>query len=197
MTTPFTRPDLGGPLDLEARRDAAPKDGLVKGMFFQSIVEQVEATGRRWDPGRRYFGFKDYPLREFLDVLAEGAPLAYPDVSPKEAVCRVGRDVYPTFVQSMVGRVLFGMVGEDFAAALSLAGKAYRIGQTIGSCEVTEVDDGRAVVQLRDVWAFPDAYQIGIYEGGLTAFRLEGEVRIRLLSPCDADLEITWRPRKA
>jgi uncharacterized protein (TIGR02265 family) len=192
----FQLPDFEVPLDLETRLDEAPEDGRVKGMFFQSILEQVAAAGASYPTEQRYFGFKDYPLRDFLRILGEAAPLAHPGESPREALRRVGRQVYPTFVQSMVGKVLFGMVGDDFSAALSLAGKAYRISQTVGSAEVGENEAGRAIIHLRDVWAFPDAYQVGIYEGGLDVFGLEGEVRVRLLSSCDADLEVRWQPRE-
>ena len=50
----------------------------------------------------------------------------------------------------------------------------------------------RAVVALRDLWNFPDSYQVGVFEGAMETFGLRGDIRVRVHSLADVDLLITW-----
>ena len=61
---------------------------------------------------------------------------------------------------------------------------------TPGTVTLTERGEGRARVELRQIWSFPDAYQVGVFEGAMLALDIEGEVQLRVLSPCDADFEV-------
>ena len=46
---------------------------------------------------------------------------------------------------------------------------------------------------LRDVWNFGDTYQVGVIEGAMQSFLIEGTVEARLLGrPCDVDLLLHW-----
>jgi uncharacterized protein (TIGR02265 family) len=61
-----------------------------------------------------------------------------------------------------------------------------------GVMSLVERGERRARVELRQIWPFPDAYQVGVFEGALQAIDLAGEVQVRVLSPCDVDFEVTW-----
>jgi uncharacterized protein (TIGR02265 family) len=191
MAGEFTDPDWEAPLDLGERLAAVPPDITIKGMFFQLIVDEARnASGR--SPGReRYVPFKGYPADEWMKVLVECAGLTYPRLPAREGIRRLGRRVYGMFVETMVGRVLFSVVGGSTTAALRVLPQAYRISGT-GKAEVSVIRDDRAVVHLRGLWDFPDAYHVGVLEGGLTALGRVGKVRVRVLSLCDVDMELTW-----
>ena len=85
--------------------------------------------------------------------------------------------------------------GVDFASALRVIPAIYR-NVSAGSCEM-EIDrrNGIAIARLRGIWDWPDAWQVGLFEGGLLAFREVGTVRVRNRSLCEADLEIRWSQR--
>ena len=51
---------------------------------------------------------------------------------------------------------------------------------------------GRAVIALRGVWAFPDVHELGVFEGVLQYFEKSGRVLVRVLSMCDVDLLLEW-----
>jgi hypothetical protein len=71
-------------LHLEQRIAGAPDSGLVKGWLFQSVLEQAAAHGVTLDTLRRYLGFKDYPVTEYLELLAQAAVRVRPDLPAVE-----------------------------------------------------------------------------------------------------------------
>ena len=186
-------PDAGPSLALAERIASAPADSVIKGLFFQAIVDQAcAASGRA--PGReRYLPFKGYPFTEWLEVLVECARLAHPRLPPREGLRRIGRCVVPRFAESTLGKVLLGVAGTSVAASLHVFPRMYASVGSSGTVRVRDVASTRAVVELRGLWDFPDAYHVGIFEGGLEALGHTGSVRAESRSPSDADLELTWR----
>jgi uncharacterized protein (TIGR02265 family) len=191
----FREPDMWAPLALEERLQALPAAANVKGMFLSNIADLVEQrSGKR--PGRpRYVGFKSYPLREMIELLPQAAELAYPGLPAREGMRRLGRLAYPTFASSTVGRVVMSIAGEDPRAALHVAPKAYRLIGNAGTASVVDSGENEAILQLRGVWGWPDAYNVGVHEGALDALGVFGEVLVRVHSLCDVDLLVSWRPR--
>jgi uncharacterized protein (TIGR02265 family) len=195
MAVGFGEPDALAPLDLEERLEALPRAATVKGMFLSNIVDLVEQrSGER--PGRsRYVAFANYPLREMVELLPQAAELAYPGLPVRQGMRQLGRLAYPTFASSTVGRVVMSMAGDDPRAALHVAPKAYRLVGNTGTARAVDTGDREAVLELRGVWGWPESYNVGVHEGALDALGVDGEVRVRVLSLCDADLLIRWRPR--
>jgi uncharacterized protein (TIGR02265 family) len=192
MTEGFHQPDVLAPLELDARLSGIPKDANVKGMFLSSLVDHVEArTGERIGR-KRYVAFVSYPLAELLELLPKAAELVHPNLPVREGMRRLGQAAYPTFADSTLGRVLMSIAGSDPRAALHLAPRAYRLVGNTGEARVVDVDDCTSILELRGVWSFPDAYNVGVHEGALEAFGQDGEVRVRVHSISDVDLEIRW-----
>lgn len=192
MDEVFHLPEWSAPLDLAAHLRLAPAESTVKGMFLQQIVEAaLAASGTRLGRGE-YSAVKDYPLHEWLELLVRGAGLTHPDVPVREGLRRLGQRCYPMLAESMIGKILVSVAGNDINAILRVAPRVYRVSSTIGAVEVSFLEPQRAIIQLREIWDFPDAYQVGIYEGGLRALGRSGEVRVRVLGPASADLELVW-----
>lgn len=187
----FRVPDFSAPLDAEARIAMAPSDGWVRGMFFHDPIALArERSGRA--PGlSRYTSFKSYPLRDYLRVLVSCAQLVHPDLPLREGLRRLGHLAYPAFVGSTIGRVLFS-VASDWIAALRLASQAYRVAVSPGRVFVQDAGPGRAIAELRHMWSFAEAYQVGIFEGALRAFGKTGTVRIRIQTTSEVDLLLEW-----
>ena len=50
----------------------------------------------------------------------------------------------------------------------------------------------RGLIALRNTWAYPDCYHVGIFEEALTQYNCQGQVKVAVRSMCDVDFEITW-----
>jgi uncharacterized protein (TIGR02265 family) len=191
-TETFVTPDPLAPIDLDERIARCPKNAGVKGMFFEAIVEKARARG--WDGGReRYVAFRGYPLEEWLEVLPTAARFAHPHVPTREGMRRFGQAAFEVFTSSTAGRVLFSMAGRNVRLAISLAGRAFDVIGSHGSVEILSNEPGRAVLGLRDMWDYIDAWHVGIYEGALTALGAAGTVRVKNHDLSNGDLELTYR----
>jgi uncharacterized protein (TIGR02265 family) len=193
-TVRFAAPALTAPLDLAAHLALAPKHGTVKGMFFRKILGDVRTDSGKRLRERSYLPFSDYPLSEWLTLLYEAAQCAYPHEPVRAGLRRLGRSMYPTFVDSMIGKVVLSVAGNNVTRALALYPKIWSVISNHGSATVDELTEGRAVIRLRNVWDFLDSFQLGSLEGGMGFFGVAAKVGVARISPCDADFEIVWTP---
>jgi len=193
MTDSFTLPDTSVPLDLEERLAKVPAGLTVKGMFLQSTADAAAAVSRAKLGRGHWVGFKDYPVREWLQLLVECGRVVHPRVSPREGIRRLGQRAYPTFAESTIGKVVMSVAGNNLAAALRQAPRAYAVSGNGTTLESGSVAEGNALLHLRGAWDFPETWGVGVFEGVLTAFRREGTIRVRTLSLCDVDLDVTWK----
>jgi uncharacterized protein (TIGR02265 family) len=188
----FHLPDWSAPIDLAERLRWVPAEHTIKGMFIQKILEESRGASETMPAPDRYAPFQDYPMREWLDLLVRCAPLAHPRASQREALRRFGQSAYAMFAASVVGQVLVGFVNQDVSARIRLLPRIYRLLRRAGSVDASFPAPRRAIVHLRDVWDFPDAYHVGVSEGALRALGVAGQVKVRLISQASADLDVSW-----
>jgi uncharacterized protein (TIGR02265 family) len=183
------------PLDTEERLAHAPRDRTVKGMVLESIAEVVvESCGRAEARIGPYMAFADYPIHELLELLPRAASLAFPHMPQRKAMCFMGRRAFFAIRRSMAGKALFAIAGRRFESALPLVTRAYSM---VSGANVRLAHSGpnEAVVELRDIWAYPDCYHPGLFEAALDDYETQGLVLVRRLSLCDVDVGIQWTPR--
>jgi uncharacterized protein (TIGR02265 family) len=192
-TERYVYPILTAPLDLAAHLALAPKHGKVKGMFFRRIIEETKTVSGRSMHARPYFSFSDYPLADWLTLLHDAALFAYPKEPVRAGLRRLGRSMYATFVESMIGKVVFSVAQGNIMQALPLYPRIWSVVSNHGSAEVDELTEGRVVIRLRNVWDFLDSFQLGALEGGVSFFGVTADVKLHSISPSDADFEVTWR----
>lgn len=190
----FGRPGWDEPIDVEGRLANAPEDGWVRGMFFQGLVDFAKTKPGAPLGRDRYLAFKAYPLREYIELLARLAAAAFPDSTLREGLRRLGHRAYPNLMASTFGKVLFSVAANDFGEAVKLVGQVYRVVASPGRVHVAQLEPGLARLELRHMWTFADAYQVGVFEGGMKAFRREGEVLVRVAGVSEVDLLLRWRP---
>ncbi len=188
----FEEPRWHAPLHIEPYLSGANPAGTVKGMFFTCVNDLArEKSGSA--PGREtYTRFKSYPLREWLEMLPECARLAYPRLSIHSALFETGFHIYRTFSESTVGRVVMSVAGRDVHAAIRLTARAYAAVASSSSVTVVEHEARRAVFELRNFWEYPDCYQAGVLAAGVQSYGEKPRVRVRSISRCDCDVELTW-----
>lgn len=180
---------------LEQYVRGCPTTAKVKGMYIDAVLRSVDRAGAVRPTAQRFFAFRDYPLREAMQLTLDAALAIYPNQSPRHGVTQLGRTAYPALATTTVGKVLFSVAGRSFENTLRLCRKAWELSVSPGSADLTFWGEGHATVALRGVWNFTDTYQVGIMLGTLDAFGLQGSVvPMRRGALCDVDLEIRWTP---
>jgi uncharacterized protein (TIGR02265 family) len=145
--------------------------------------------------GSRHLTFKDYPLAEYLELLGRAACLVQPQLTPKETLRLLGRSVYPTFAQSLVGKVFisgFGSGHEGARTGLRLVTHVYKLTSNHAVANLTQGSDGVSRVELENVWTFPDSYHAGIFEGAAEAFGGRASIEVQARSLCSATLTLRY-----
>lgn len=179
--------------ELEQLIVQTPETATVKGMFLSSFLDSLDRGGFPRPTTARFVSFKDYPLRQFMQLMLAAISTAWPTLPPSAGLRRLGQSAYPTLAESVVGRVLFSVAGRNFGTALQLTEKAYKLSLNPGTARLANLTEKSAVLEMRDIWNFADSYQVGVMEGAMVAYRVKGEVRAQKLPrPCDVNLHLRW-----
>jgi uncharacterized protein (TIGR02265 family) len=118
-----------------------------------------------------------------------------PTEPPLRTLRELGRGAYPAFAESLVGKVVLSSLGSGHDGArsgLAWVARVYKMTSNHASASVQELSSDVAVVELKDVWTFPDAYHVGIFEGAARAFGGEVAVVAKAKSLSAATLTVTW-----
>ena len=198
-TGPSERPWLSEPsLRLRERLAGVPPDGLVKGWLIHSIVENAKRSGVELTIEKKFLTFRDYPMREYLELLGQAAVRVEPDRPPLETLRELGRGVYSTFSKSLFGKVIIAGLGDGHAGArtgLRWISRVYKMTSNHTAVDFAESSEDTSVVTLTNVWSFPDAYHVGIFEGAARAFGGNVSVQVSSASLSSATLTFTWATR--
>jgi uncharacterized protein (TIGR02265 family) len=180
--------------ELEAWISETPLEATVKGMYLDSLLSMLKRRGAEPATARRYLSFKDYPLHELMRLMLDAVGVLYPDTSPHEGMIALGRLAFPTLLSTTVGKVIFSIAGNSWVRALNLVTKAYEVSIRPGTASVEDLTETSARVELRQIWNFGDSYQVGVFEGAMAHFRVNGSVRaVRVGRRCDVDLSMQWK----
>ena len=190
---PAFRKEVG---ELQSWIDDTPEFCTVKGMYVTGILQALDNFGIE-HPDLRVQAFKDYPLRDYMVLLLNAALTMHPGQAPKEGLRLLGQLAVPTFAYSLVGAVITSTVGRNWEMGLKFVSRGYELSLKPGTAVVAELADGRALVELRDVWNFGDSYQVGVMEGLMSACDVQGTVTAKSTSRCDVDLHLEWEARGA
>jgi uncharacterized protein (TIGR02265 family) len=190
----FREPDFYAPLDVELYVRQTPPHATIKGLFLSNHVAMAgERRTRLYGVRERYVAFKDYPLKEHVQLLPDVAQLLHPHRPLRDALRRVGQKVYPAFASSLLGKVMFQAVGHDIGAVIRTGTKAFRIASNVGRVDILRLGDKEAWFRLDEMYNYIDAYQVGVFEGPFLMFGLEPTVRVWLDSPTSGEFYVTWR----
>jgi uncharacterized protein (TIGR02265 family) len=189
----FTAPDWTVSVDFETRMAAIPARATARGMFFQFLIQAMGAGAPAEAIGRRYVAFKNYPVREYVELIRLGCASRPVRVSPAEYVRRLGRSVYPNYAKTLTGTAIFAVAGHSYRRVVELCPAAYRVGMEPGTITVRSISDGHAVVELRELYNLPDLHQVGIWEGAMDVCNVKGEIKVNTIDFGSVDFELDWR----
>jgi uncharacterized protein (TIGR02265 family) len=194
----LTRPDFAGDIDEKAYIERVPPDAFCKGMFFHDVLAMV----RRLAPASegqlkasmrpRYLPFKDYPLREHMELTARAARLVYPNRPTREGLRMLGWLAFPAFAESMVGRVVFGVLGNDLDDTFRVGPRSFELSMTRGRARAERIADRHWRYEFHDIFGYLDCYYVGVMEGPIRRLGFSPDVRLALTTPSSGMMEIQW-----
>jgi uncharacterized protein (TIGR02265 family) len=172
------------------RIQEAPESGTVRGLYFGEIMRLVPWL--RASNTRRYLPFSKYPLREYMQLLVDAGRAAHPSKTPHNALQALGLTTYSTFASSIAGMSLLSSMAIDVERVLELAPRAYPLTITPGSVEIVSRTPGEAIVQLRNMWTFPESYHVGVWLGAMEILSVEGTIDVIRHGWCNVDFHLRW-----
>lgn len=182
--------DWNQPIDPQAYLSITPPGHSVRGMFFQDLYKQM---GEEHPPDRRYIAFKNYPLEDWMRLVAKAAPILYPDLSLRQAIRNLGYSGFSSFAESSLGKVFFAF-SKDFVATAKLISRAFAVIQNYGQFEIEVLDERNVVLSMREVWDFADVYYVGSFEGSKSVNHFAFDTLIRRSKTLDTiDLKLILR----
>jgi uncharacterized protein (TIGR02265 family) len=188
----FVEPDWSRSIDFEAYLAAIPADASVRGMFLPALIQSLGPDAPPPMRARRYVPFKNYPIREYVELMAQCCHRPTLGIAPAERVRRLGHGIYRSYASTITGTAIFAAAGGSFRRVLELCPSAFHLAASHCKVTVRELGEGRGVLELRRLWLVPDLHGVGIVEGALEVCNARGQVRVQKLGLADVDLEITW-----
>ena len=111
------------------------------------------------------------------------ATALHPELSLRLALRALGRSTYRTFLTSLTGRIVFGVLGGDINKLIAATTKAYGITQSHGRATVIEASNPPGVLEYRDLVQFLDAFEIGVVEEAVASCGLTPLIEVQLATP--------------
>lgn len=192
----YVDPDWSQPIDFEERLAAIPREAVVRGMFLQLLVDSIDPEQLAKLPKRRYLAFKNYPVREYVELLLTVSQCRR-SKSPADCVRRLGWRVYPSYSKTISGTAIFAVAGRDFRRVIELSPAAYKVGMSPGSVQIRSLDAQHARVELRQIYNLPDLHQVGIWEGAMQTCGVEGRIQTEIIDYGAVNFEVSWRHPEA
>jgi uncharacterized protein (TIGR02265 family) len=197
----WREPDYTLPIDLEGLIRQLPPNAESIGFFMTDLLRQVRAKEPSVDlferanlPRRTYIPFVHYPQEEWLRLHYHAALVLFPDVTPGEALRRLGRTAFDAFYATAVGRHLMSLIARDPQQLLLHSPMAYRLCGNFGKVTCRVSGERLVCMSAREVPEFVE-YHCGVIEGGLARTGNRAILRVDVLAFDAADLEIRWEPQ--
>jgi uncharacterized protein (TIGR02265 family) len=188
----YAPPDLTRPLDVDAWLRTLPANATCKGLVAESILDSVPGT-KLTDV--KFASFREYPLRDILELKVAAARVLRPDAPLREGIAVVGQALFPKFVSTLLGRVMYGVFGGNVSSILRMANKSYEQTQNLGRVETTVVSATSVRMHFTNCWTFLDSYHVGVVQGTLAACKVAGVVHVKMDSDIEGTLLVEWKPR--
>jgi uncharacterized protein (TIGR02265 family) len=165
----------------------------VKGFYLRALRKELSDNGHHLTTEASYREFGDYPISAAQELLRECTRRLYPSETRVEGLRRIGWIIYPTFLATMVGKVVFASVGNDIREVLRVAGRGFEISLSAGRYQAVRIGERDAYIAVRDFPLYPDSLLVGVIEGAFAHYGYaEAKVEPKVLSMTDVDYQLSW-----
>lgn len=194
----FRAPRRDLPLDLDVIIASLPIDASIKGMFALSTLERAKDRKRAQEEAglgaMRIQPFSDVPYGPYLRLVFAIAEQVHPRLPRAEALRLFHHSYYETLSKSMVGRVMFGVLGKETNRVLAMGPRGYEV--SVRFAKVTAESEGSGHIRYNFVnypAAIIESCDAGVVEGAL-AFCGEtgGVVSVRIDGPLAGSIDARW-----
>lgn len=193
----FRAPDPSR-LNVDAVLARVPSTATVKGLFMETLLQDIDSSereqllARAGITFRRYTTFYDYPYSDLLRLERVLAQRAHPELAEGEGIRKLCSAFYEAFAQTMAGRVVFGVLGRNARRIMPLGPKGWKICVGMGRVESEVVGDTHVRYHFHDYPGLIEAADVGVVEGALGFCRVQGTIAIAEIREGDAVLDIRW-----
>lgn len=196
----FVEPRFDHDLDVEGVVAQVPEKALIKGFFVDSfeklvLAERPELKGKLYEawPRPSYSPLKSYWRGEVLKVEAHLAHLMFPSLPLREALRRAAQRVYPTFLSSLIGRVvLVALFAGDVDAVLKAGPKMMSSMVNYGRVTAERKGEGHWLYHYSDYYSWLDCGDVGVLEGLLMHYGKKPKFTVATNGPFEMWLDIQW-----
>lgn len=184
--------------DPDARIGNCPRSYTTKGMFFSKFVALLGSDWSQLEPhldvpvkAGRYLPFRDYPVRDYMRLMAATARKRYPQLKFAEGCRQVSRRNMEEFAGSTLGSIMLSLIG-SVDSALAKLPSAYRQVMNSGHVSVTPIAEGGARIEYRDYRGWLDCSEIGVIEGIVMHYKKSPTITATLQSDHAGVYEVRW-----
>ena len=194
----FREARRGLSLDLDAIIDSLPTGASIKGMFALSTLYRAKDRKRAQDEsglGRmRIQPFSDVPYGPYLRLVFAIAEQLHPRLPRAEALRLFHHSYYETLSKSMVGRVMFGVLGKETNRVMLMGQRGYEVSVRFAGVTAESESSGHIRYLFSNYSsAIMESCDVGVVEGAL-AFCGESAptVRVRIDGPLRGAIDARW-----
>lgn len=188
----FERPNFRAGLIVDTYTTGVSPQATVKGFYCTALLKEAASFGQHLNGYGPYREFKDYPQSEAIRLIAEVARRIYPDEPVREAIRRLGWIVFPTLLSTMVGKVVFGALGDNIQAVIRMAPRGFEVSMHDGEVELINVSEHESEVRIKNCFLFPDCFLVGVIEGTFAHYGKDAQVTIRNPTPSSCEFLSRW-----
>ncbi len=195
----YARPRFDAPVDLDAHLRRLPDGATTRGMYFESALAVARQRAPRVDVLREagvarasYVAFSPYPVSDFLRLAHVVARHAWPDAAVGEGLRRLGHRSYDAFLDSHLGRVVFGAFGRAPQLIARHAAKGWGLSMNFGHVEVEELGPSHFRFHFSELPVFLETQQVGVVEGAIRATGIAAEVLVEARDLASLSMDISW-----
>ena len=188
----YAPPNHRAALILDTYHGACSAKATAKGFYLSAFLRETASNGQHLEGYGPYRDFKDYPQQEAIRLIAECARRLYPDAMLREGIRRIGWSVFPTLLSTMIGKVVFGALGDSIPAVARNASRGFSVSLNGGTCEALRVSANEAELRVEDCFLFPDCFLVGVFEGAVAHYGKDAQVEVANVGKGRCDYLIRW-----
>lgn len=169
-------------------------------MYFQNALAFARKRAPRVDVAREagltratYLPFNAYPMADYLRLAVAVARHGWPELPIGEGLRRIGHQAYDTFLDSHLGKVVFGAFGRAFHLIAKHGDKGWALSINFGRIAVEELGPRHFRYHFSDMPIFLETHQVGAVEGAMKATGVTGEVLVEPRELSSLSMDLVWQ----